>query len=314
MREKLNTKTVSRRIPKELFVVWVGVLIYLTTIVVFSVFRDLTPMSEITVLLRRIGFGNVVVISLVAGLVSVTLIYVPVVAVLVTYYERNEERNTQRVLKYIAIIVVLSSLTIAVPFNGDPDADGLRSSLESTGLVYSPLVPDTDGVLDFEEDADVDGLTNIRELNLGSDMWSSDSDSDGLNDSTELMNYGTNPTKRDTDEDGFDDNVELEMETEPLDRDTDGDGILDSNETYTATVSREFYGMDVKVKITGKGNIGEKVYISKPANVMFTKCTASYYLSKSVQISVDGSFDHANVMFSYNESEVEKESAITVFA
>ncbi|MDY7083143.1 MAG: hypothetical protein SXQ77_12250, partial [Halobacteria archaeon] len=248
-----------------------------------------------------------------AGLVSVVLVYIPLIAVIGIYYRRTGDRGIQRALKYIVIIIILSSLTVAVPFNGDPDADGLRSSLEPNRRGYSPLLPDTDGdgTLDFEEDADDDGLTNLREVDLGSNMWSSDSDTDFLNDSAEVIK-GTNPSKSDTDGDGFDDNVEIEMDTNPLNADTDGDGTLDSNETYTETVRSDYY--NVTVEITGKGNIRNKVGISRPANVMFTKYAADYYLSEAVQIYVYGSFDHANVTFSYNESEVENESTVTVFA
>ncbi|EKD43237.1 MAG: hypothetical protein ACD_72C00398G0002 [uncultured bacterium] len=58
-------------------------------------------------------------------------------------------------------------------------------------------------------DNDLDGLTNDEEKNLGTDPDNSDTDSDGLTDSTEVNIYKTNPLKADTDGDGYPDGEEV---------------------------------------------------------------------------------------------------------
>lgn len=58
-------------------------------------------------------------------------------------------------------------------------------------------------------DSDGDGLTNARELELGTSVTKSDTDGDGLGDREEVEVYGTNPRKTDTDGDGFLDGQEV---------------------------------------------------------------------------------------------------------
>jgi hypothetical protein len=58
-------------------------------------------------------------------------------------------------------------------------------------------------------DSDGDGLTNARELELGTSVTKSDTDGDGLGDREEVEVYGTNPRKTDTDGDGYLDGQEV---------------------------------------------------------------------------------------------------------
>lgn len=59
-------------------------------------------------------------------------------------------------------------------------------------------------------DSDQDGLSDQRELELGTDPQNKDTDADGLTDGDEVLKYGTNPLDRDTDKDGFLDGKEVE--------------------------------------------------------------------------------------------------------
>ena len=68
-----------------------------------------------------------------------------------------------------------------------------------------PVATDTDG----------DGLTDARELELGTDYRSQDSDGDGLSDGDEVLKYGTNPLDRDTDKDGYIDGKEVQGSYNP---------------------------------------------------------------------------------------------------
>ncbi len=87
-------------------------------------------------------------------------------------------------------------------------------------------------------DDDMDGLTNVREIDLGTDPRDPDTDDDGLLDGIEVDVGQTNPLSDDTDDDGLMDGVEdadhngivAATETSPLLPDTDGDGIQDGTE------------------------------------------------------------------------------------
>ena len=116
-----------------------------------------------------------------------------------------------------------ASLELTVDYPEDLDEDGLPDQFErGNGL-------DIADAGDAFEDIDGDGLTNIEEFEVGTDIRSPDSDGDGVLDSEEVR-LGTNPTKADTDEDGLLDGEEARIGTDPLQRDSDGDGIDDGTE------------------------------------------------------------------------------------
>ena len=80
-------------------------------------------------------------------------------------------------------------------------------------------------------DSDGDGLSNKREVELGTDRNNADSDGDGLSDGLEVDTYGTDPLVADSDGDGLSDGDEVNTHgTEPLTVDTDGDSISDGEE------------------------------------------------------------------------------------
>jgi hypothetical protein len=85
-------------------------------------------------------------------------------------------------------------------------------------------------VLSRDGDRDEDGLTNERELGLGTDIDNPDTDGDGLDDGVEVTVHHTDPTVADTDGDGLPDGREVEIGTTPTRADTDGDGLDDGAE------------------------------------------------------------------------------------
>jgi len=85
-------------------------------------------------------------------------------------------------------------------------------------------------VLSRDGDRDEDGLTNERELGLGTDIDDPDTDADGLDDGVEVTVHHTDPTVADTDGDGLPDGREVEIGTTPTRADTDGDGLDDGAE------------------------------------------------------------------------------------
>ncbi|MEY2930225.1 MAG: hypothetical protein RL033_974 [Pseudomonadota bacterium] len=154
------------------------------------------------------------------------------------------------------------------PTLADSDSDGLSDYAETQVHHTNPRRRDTDGggrddgeevVLDATDplsaaddllDSDGDGLTNQRELEMGTNPFSVDTDGDLLGDSEEDANGDgrhrgdsnengifepdlgeeTDPTNADTDEDGLSDGLEQLFNTDPFQVDSDGDGIRDGDE------------------------------------------------------------------------------------
>lgn len=64
-------------------------------------------------------------------------------------------------------------------------------------------------------DSDADGLSDTREIQLGTDPYSPDTDKDGLFDRDEVEIYKTNPLNPDTDGDGYLDGAEVKGGYDP---------------------------------------------------------------------------------------------------
>lgn len=82
-------------------------------------------------------------------------------------------------------------------------------------------------------DSDGDGLTDGREVALGTDPTKVDSDADGISDGYEVARLKTDATSGDTDKDGQGDAFELASGTDPTNPDSDRDGSLDGATTST---------------------------------------------------------------------------------
>ncbi len=120
------------------------------------------------------------------------------------------------------------------PLNPDTDGDGLSDGAEVGNIpASSPLKADTDGdgipdklelqmglnpsdASDGQLDKDNDGLSNIREFQLGTAINNPDTDGDTLKDGVEVDQLGTDPLNPDTDGDGLRD----DEDSEPLVKDT----------------------------------------------------------------------------------------------
>ena len=82
-----------------------------------------------------------------------------------------------------------------------------------------------------DSDKDNDGLGRCDEEKIGTDPKNPDTDSDGLSDNEEFLNYRTDPLKADSDGDGLNDYDEImKYNTDALINDSDSDGLLDGDE------------------------------------------------------------------------------------
>ena len=89
---------------------------------------------------------------------------------------------------------------------------------------------------DILKDSDNDGLTDVEEIEIGTDPLDSDSDDDGLDDGVEVnAQPNSDPMNNDTDDDGLTDYEEVEIGTDATDPDSDGDGLTDHEEIEIGT-------------------------------------------------------------------------------
>jgi len=114
--------------------------------------------------------------------------------------------------------------------NNDGDGDGIPQLFE----VKFPAFLSDGNPADAAADQDNDGLTNLQEFQLGTDMQNRDTDNDGLDDGPEIT-LTTDPFKADTDGDGLSDGAEVNPPvgvpaTDPKDADSDDDYFRDSYE------------------------------------------------------------------------------------
>jgi len=87
------------------------------------------------------------------------------------------------------------------------------------------------------EDSDGDGLTNVVELDLGTDPYLADTNGDGVPDGVSV-GIGRDPVSADLDGDGLSNRDEIRLGTDPLKADTDGDGVIDGLDAFPLDPSR----------------------------------------------------------------------------
>lgn len=121
-------------------------------------------------------------------------------------------------------------------------------------VVSNDIDTDNDGMKDnCDDDDDNDGLTDLQEIQIGTNPKNPDSDGDGVSDSKEVTD-NTNPLSNcsfilasqnltpnatwnnaDCDNDGLTNAEEVNLNTDPLNPDSDGDGIKDGEEIKIGT-------------------------------------------------------------------------------
>ncbi len=120
----------------------------------------------------------------------------------------------------------------------DTDGDGLSDFIEVMLVGTDPLYKDTDenGIEDGGEDYDGDGLTNLQEIEYGTDLTLKDTDYDGLTDYEEIFVYETDPLAPDTDGDGISDSDEIALGLDPTSTDSDKNDVPDNEEIFAQSI------------------------------------------------------------------------------
>ena len=125
--------------------------------------------------------------------------------------------------------------------NVDTDMDGLTDYEELYVVGTNPLAADTDGngIDDYYDDMDGDGICNGDEIKFGTNPAYIDTDTDGLTDYQEIYEYYTNPDMMDTDNDGASDYWEIQNGFDPLVYNDSFKLIVEPEEVSEAAVTEE---------------------------------------------------------------------------
>lgn len=183
-------------------------------------------------------------------------------------------------VNYTSVAVVSDATTYQYPITDDFETKYFKVSLitnygERIESVPFVVTKTEDGYsVDFL-DSDGDGLPDIYENMIGTDLNNPDTDGDGLTDYQEVYITGTDPTKydsvtegvsdadADSDSDGLTNAQEIELGTDPRNDDTDNDGLSDYDEI-------NIYGTDPLVPDTDGDGLkdGDEPYIGlDPTNL-----------------------------------------------
>ena len=197
------------------------------------------------------------------------------------------------------------------PYNPDTDGDNLPDGYEALTLETDPTKPDTDenGVSDYDEDFDNDGLSNGQEYELGTEPYNEDTDGDGLKDGEEINTYGTDPLKVDTDDDGLYDGDEIYFETDPLNPDTDGNGTPDGDEkrfqTFIHKVENEDCAVtEVRVSMEGTGNLQKTTTVESIMNKDILCSDVVGLIGEPFEIKTTSKFDKATLTYVIDKSKL----------
>ncbi|UYZ21808.1 S-layer homology domain-containing protein [Mesobacillus jeotgali] len=196
------------------------------------------------------------------------------------------------------------------PMKNDTDEDGLSDSYELKVLFSDPLKKDSNdnGTMDGEEDSDFDGLSNLREYELGTNPLKEDTDLDGLTDPEEMAKK-TDSLIADTDQDGLLDGEEEPLGFDPLKKDTDGNGTPDGEEIIVHETVVEETEKDPlvspSIEMTGPAIDANSITITKVEDEdAFIDENIPGYIGAPYDFNSLVSFDEVIMSFQYAEAVV----------
>lgn len=175
----------------------------------------------------------------------------------------------------------------------DTDMDGLSDYEELVVLGYNPNSNDSDddGVMDSDEDADNDGLTNKEEIDNNTSNCAVDSDGDLLTDYEEIYEYGTDPNDKDTDKDGAKDNWEVENGYNPT--------VVE--ESFVIEDSYEGNGTSVEIVVEAEGEYIDTFTLNTHEEDVLINSTIPGYLGDAYDFEIEGGFISATVKYYFDD-------------
>ncbi len=193
----------------------------------------------------------------------------------------------------------------------DFDNDGLNNYIEIYVTGTDPALADSDkdGINDADEDYDGDGITNIEEVQIGTDLDKIDSDKDDISDYEEINIYNTNPCDYDTDDDSLSDGDEVVLGLNPLIQKTDGI-TPDSEREFVQELSEENVSESLlkndnmakpSLTLKASGNINKNVLVNQINSESFSDSRA--VLGEAINISGDA-ISEGNLTFSLNDDSI----------
>ncbi|MBN1149335.1 MAG: protein kinase [Anaerolineales bacterium] len=145
---------------------------------------------------------------------------IAVAAALGLFYSRIFDQTSQATRTHVAwqtqLALDAQQTSQALTATADFQSTAAQSTLQASTATAAWLAGDDDR----------DGLSNEKELALGTLPNKRDTDEDGLDDGEEV-NRNTDPLASDSDDDGLKDGDEVSQGIDPLNPDTDGDDIPD---------------------------------------------------------------------------------------
>ncbi len=189
----------------------------------------------------------------------------------------------------------LEKLIGTEPLSEDSDGDELTDYEELYMFYrYNPLIRDSDdnGIIDSDEDADEDGLSNLYELNGETDPMLRDTDEDGLNDYDEIEVYKTESLEKDTDGDGASDGKEVKIGTDPL--------VPEARFRIVEYIESKS-GYKVGVDVLLNGNQVDTLKIEEVEDKLLFPANMPGYIDSAFEFTVDGEIDTATISFEFDE-------------
>lgn len=250
------------------------------------------------------------------------------------YFKIRQTLNSGRIGESNVLLVCKNKNGYAMEFT-DTDDDGVPDYLETgLGLDINKADTDDDGLTDYEEmfltgtdpmvydsvkkdvsdsnaDSDGDGLSNKKEIELGTDPVFEDTDDDGLSDGEEVNTYNTNPLKADTDDDGINDGDEISMGLDPLNPNTYG--IPDKEYTFNVTLSEDSEAMSeinadndykLSIEITAAGNVEKNIDVRESNYSETIKNSAIIGKSFDIEYDTSCTTESAVIKFKLEDSLV----------
>ncbi|MBP5379683.1 MAG: VWA domain-containing protein [Ruminococcus sp.] len=174
----------------------------------------------------------------------------------------------------------------------DTDGDGLTDYQEYCLTNTDPNKVSTgdDGVKDTDRDEDKDGLSNLTEIQIGTNPLKADTDNDGLSDKEE-QDLGTDPLKEDTDGDGASDGWEKENGYDPHKADA----------SFEAKKSESAGSVTASVSLEGGASQATNLKVKKSENKLLDEGVPGY-IGPAFNFETEGDIDSATISFEFDES------------